>query len=413
MTLSPNDIAAWARKCRNKAKIDAMLAMASRDPRIIVSASRLDRNPLLLGVDSGVVDLNTGRPRVNAKKDYVTKYSPVAFDPKAQAPRWCRFIAEITGSSLPVEYDDEGRLRPESVGTYRPRPQLAGYLQRLCGYCCTGLTTQQKMFICIGSGANGKNVLLDIVQEILGDYCMTIPPEALMATRHDSDPERPTPVTASLAGTRLAISSESRDGQRLDVALIKRHTGGGFMTARGLHQNTFRFEITHKLMLMTNSKPSLDHLDDAVRGRLHLIPFDRIWNRPGHTERNETLPDGDPNLMKALRAEAPGILAWLVEGAVAFMREGLEPPPEVLRMTQNYLAEQDPITRWLETMERCDPRKGTGASELWKDFEQWKLNDDGGGAGPASQKAFSITLEKRGFAKVKTKTANKFGLTRR
>jgi putative DNA primase/helicase len=267
------------------------------------------------------------------------------------------------------------------------------------------------MLIAVGAGSNGKNVLLDIVQEVMGDYCRTIPPEALMATRHDADSERPSPTVASLAGARLAISSESRDGQRLDVALVKRHTGGGYMTARMMRENTFRFEITHKLILMTNHKPSLDHLDDALRGRLHLVPFDRTWNRPGHTDRNESLPDGDPKLMDKLRAEAPGVLAWLIEGAVSYALEGLEPPQEVVRMTRAYFAEQDPVGRWLETMEQCGPEHGTPARGLYEAFNLWHRDeDDGSGKAPETEKAFSSALESRGIAKKKTKTANKFGL---
>jgi P4 family phage/plasmid primase-like protien len=231
-----------------------------------------------------------------------------------------------------------------------------------------------------------------------------------MATRHDADAERPSPTTASLAGARLAISSESRDGQRLDVALVKRHTGGGYMTARQMRENTFRFEITHKLVLMTNHKPSLDHLDEALRGRLHLIPFDRVWNRPGHPERNETQPDGDPELMDKLRAEAPGVLVWLIEGAMAFAHEGLEPPREVVRMTRSYFAEQDPIGRWMEGFDRCDPKQGTGAAELFAMFTRWHLEDEGGGKAPDNATAFGDAMNSRNVAKLKTKTGARYGL---
>ncbi|UQY83669.1 phage/plasmid primase, P4 family [Ralstonia pseudosolanacearum] len=402
----------WAAQCRNKRATDAMLSFAAKNSRLTVASADLDRDPWLFGVANGVVDLRTGQLRDDARDEFVTKRSPLEFDPKVKAARWRQFIAEITGAPLPVEYDDAGRVRPETVGRYKARPDLAAYLQRALGYCVTAQTSQHKMFIAVGPGSNGKNVLLDIVQEVLGDYCRTIPPEALMATRHDADAERPSPTAASLAGARMAISSESRDGQRLDVALVKRHTGGGYMTARAMRENTFRFEITHKLMLMTNHRPTLDHLDDALRGRLHLIPFDRVWNRPGHTERNETLPDGDPDLMEQLRAEAAGVLAWLIEGAAMFAREGLEPPREVVQMTRAYFAEQDPIGRWLEGFDRCDPKHGTGAAELFATFTAWHRDEDtGGGKAPENSTAFGEALKGRNVPKAKTKTGARYGLT--
>ncbi|OIT11705.1 hypothetical protein BL241_11570 [Ralstonia solanacearum] len=401
----------WAVHCENKRAIDAFLAMAATKDSVSVASAELDCDPWLFGVQNGVVDLRTGQLRDDARDEFVTKRSPLPFDPKAKATRWREFIEEITGAPLPVEYDEAGRVRAESVGRYKPRPELAAYLQRALGYCVTGQTSQHKMLIAVGPGANGKNVLLDMGQEVLGDYCRTIPPEALMATRHDADAERPSPTAASLAGARMAISSESRDGQRLDVALVKRHTGGGYMTARAMRENTFRFEITHKLVLMTNHKPSLDHLDDALRGRLHLIPFDRVWNRPGHTERNETLPDGDPDLMEQLRAEAAGVLAWLIEGAAAFARDGLEPPREVVQMTRAYFAEQDPIGRWLDGFIRCDPKHGIGAAELFSMFTAWHRDEDaGGGKAPDNATAFGDALKGRNVSKAKTKTGARYGL---
>ena len=293
----------WAKQCRNKRALDSMLALFARDSRIVIGAEQLDRNPQLLGVANGVVDLRTGKLRAEAREDYVTKRSRFEYREGAQAPRWRVFIEEVTSTST-------GGLRRS----------YAGYTQRFAGYLATGETREQRMFIPVGGGSNGKNILLDRLQAVLGDYATTIAPEALMTTKHDANAESPSPTTASLAGKRAAVSSESRDGQKLNVALIKRHTGGGFMTARFLQGNTFCFEVTHKLVLMTNHTPQIDHLDAAMRGRLHLLPFDRTWNRPGVPNPDPNLPNGDKDLARKLDAESAGILAWIVEGAVTYSR---------------------------------------------------------------------------------------------
>lgn len=388
---------AWANRCRNKAGIDSMLGLAKSDPRFTLPAERLDRDPWLFGVENGVVDLRTGALRPAGRDDFVTKRSPVRFNPQAQAPRWLQFIEEITGEHAPGN-------------GCTSRPALAAYMQRALGYAMTGSTAEHKMFIAIGEGSNGKNVLLDLLQWVLGDYCETIAPEALMASRHDADAERATPSARKLAGARVAISSESKDGQRLDVALVKRHTGGGFMTARGLHENAFTFEITHKLWLMTNHRPALDHMDEAMRGRLHMIPFDMRWNRPGHPERDPKLPDGDKALPEKLKAEAEGVLAWLVAGAVAYHREELNPPPEVVRMTRAYFKDQDPIGLWLDTCEPCDHRHGAKASELFDAFCRWCDEEGYDEAAFLTQKAFSNKLKARGFETHKCKDANRYAL---
>jgi putative DNA primase/helicase len=266
------------------------------------------------------------------------------------------------------------------------------------------------MFIPHGVGSNGKNILLDIVQEVMGDYAVTIPPEALMATRHDGDAEKPSSVAATLAGARAAISSESKENQRLDVALVKRHTGGGFMNARLMRENSFRFAISHKLVLMTNHRPTLDHMDEAIRGRLHMIPFDRVWNRPGHPDRDPTLPDGDKGLMDALRTESEGVLAWLVEGAELYHRDGLEPPAEVTKATRDYFATEDSFGRWIETMEPCDPKAGTRASDLFNNFNAHCISH-ARRPSIATQTAFSLELKKRGTASRVTANGTFYGLT--
>ena len=393
----------WTKQCRNKRSIDAMLGMAKADNRFTLSVNELDQDPWLLGVGNGVVDLRTGTLRETSRDEYVTRRSPVCFDPTAKASRWIRFITEIT--ALP------DTKNPQS---YKARPNLANYLQLALGYSITGSTREHKMFICIGDGSNGKNILLDILQFIMSDYCQTIPPESLMANKYGSDAERPSPTMAMLAGARTAISSESKEGHRLDVAMIKRHTGGGFMTARFMRENTLRFEITHKLWLMTNHKPALDHMDDAMRGRLHLIPFDRQWNRPGNPERNPLLPDGDKNLMEVLKSEAEGILAWLVEGAVKYAKNGLEPPEEIIQMTQSYFKENDILGLWLDTYcEECDPRIGLKASELFENYRTWCVKEGYENVMLHTQKTFSNELKKRGIHSRKLKDGNHYGLRER
>jgi putative DNA primase/helicase len=315
----------------------------------------------------------------------------------AKAPRWVQFISEITG--LPL-----------SSTKITPRPALASYLQRGLGYCQTGSTAEHKMFIAVGEGSNGKSVLLDLMQWIIGDYCETVAPEALMTSKHDADAERPTPGMRKLAGVRLAISSESKDGQKLDVALIKRHTGGGYLTARGLHENAFRFEITHKLWLMTNHKPALDNLDQAMRGRLHLIPFDMRWNRPGVPEKSSNIPDGDKMLPDKLKLEAAGILAWLVEGAVQYHKEGLEPPPEVANMTRTYFEDQDQFADWYQSYKVCAIKEGTLSSELFSSYRDWCVSEGCDASAAGTAKSFATKLTNLGIESRKLESGRYYGL---
>jgi len=391
----------WAAQCRNKNRLDAMLTIAKRDSRFLIEANQLDSDPCLLGVGNGVVDLRTGVLRPDSKTDYVLKRCATEYDLHAQAPRWNQFVDEITAAP--------GNVIDGKVAAI-VRPHLADYLQKALGYCLTGRVNEHIMFIAIGRGANGKNVLLDTFQSIAGDYCETIAPEVLMATRLDNSAEQASPSTRKLAGARCAISSESKDGQRLDIAVVKRHTGGGSMTARALHENPITFEITHKLWLMTNHSPRVDHMDEATKGRLHLIPFDMKWNRPGETRPDTTLPVADKKLMDTLATEKEGILLWMVAGAVKYHTDGLMPPNEVVAFTTSYIESQDTLARWLsEDCEVCPIDQGLLAKELLHKYSGFCVQED---ESPQIDKPNNLSrkLKALSHASKKTKNGVRFGL---
>ena len=185
------------------------------------------------------------------------------------------------------------------------------------------------------------------------------------------------------------------------------------MTARRMRENAFTFTITHKLWLCTNVRPALDQIDPATKGRLHFIPFDRRWNRPGEVDRNPALPDGDKDLMgHLLAAESEGILAWLVRGAVLYAAEGISPPEEVTALTRDYMREQDTLGRWLEGMERIAPKQGTGATELLQAYGSWCATESCAMSYNTAT-AFGRALAGRGFESVRSATGMRWGIRRR
>ena len=409
--LNADDFYKWAGKCRSKSALDNMISLARKSEGVPISVTELDRKPYLLGVENGVVDLRSGELRAHeAREDYVTKRSPVRYVATAAAPRWDSLIVEATGSPIAPDRDSEGKVIPGTVGRFTPRPALARYIHKALGYSATGETREQKLFVEIGEGSNGKGLIGEQIKAILGPYAVTLPSDALMATRHCADAERPTALAASLAGARFVVASESKEGQKLDVGLIKAHTGDEEMTARRMRENPFTFKITHKLWLLTNVRPLIEHIDPAFKGRLHLIPFDRRWNRPGEYERDALLPDGDKGMKVQLVAESEGVLAWLVRGAVLYYAEGLAPPEEVVRKTREYVMEQDHFARWLATMQRCLPKLGTMAADLLTHYIAWCASDGVSPEPYQNRTAFGRVLGSRGVESIDTKQGRKWGL---
>jgi putative DNA primase/helicase len=377
-----------------------MQSLAQRDPRFLVGANAIDADPWLLGVENGVVDLRTGILSKDSKERFILKRCPVHFNSDAKADRWIKFIDEITSHTDGLV---NGKVKSKLS------PQLADYLQRALGYSITGRVNEHVMFIAIGSGANGKNVLLDTVKSVGGDYMETIPPEVLMSTKLENGAEQASPSVRKLAGARCAFSSESRDGQKLDIAVVKRHTGGGSMTARSLHENPVTFEMTHKLWLMTNHTPQIDHIDSATKGRLNMIPFRMKWNRPGETRPDPTLENADKDLMDKLKLEHEGILLWLIHGAIRYHKEGLTAPSEIAVFTQDYIQSQDSFTRWLSECELCSIDDGFTAGDLFFNYGTFcRLEEERRQIDSAA--VLGKRLKEQGYKSEKTRDGSRYNL---
>jgi putative DNA primase/helicase len=125
------------------------------------------------------------------------------------------------------------------------------------------------MFFLYGTGANGKSVFLSTISSLLGDYCRTAPASAFTASNTE---QHPTDL-AGLRGARFVTAIETEDGRWWAEAKIKLLTGGDRITARFMRQDFFEYVPQFKLVVAGNHKPGLRNVDEAIRRRLHLIPF--------------------------------------------------------------------------------------------------------------------------------------------
>lgn len=404
-------VRAWEKACRNRRGIDNMLALAAKHESIVISETALDTNPYLLGVQNGVVDLRTGELRPDARDEFVTQRCAFAYRPDAPGARWRAFIDEVTGEPVEPDIDAEGNVVAGTVGRFTPRPAFADYLQRAIGYSSSAVTREQKMHVIFNDrGSNGKNVLTDTLCHVLGDYAVASSPKLLLAGRRDSETANTaTPALFALKGKRFAVGSEPPAGASFEPSMLKALTGNATIKARALHQGESEIPVTFHLWLLCNARPRLQHLERSIAGRLLLLPFDRSWNRPGEAERDPALPDADPGLLEALKAEGEGVLAWVVEGAVRYFAEGLQPCPEVVTATRSYFAAQraDPVGAWLaENTEPCAPSIGATATALFESFTTWRTAREAAGAirpgdSPVTPTAFGLALKKRDIERTK------------
>jgi len=348
----------WGLKSESRYVLDASLELAKSIAPVRDDGEKWNSNPWLLGVANGVVDLKTGKLRPAKPEDRVTLYSPVPFDAAAGCPRFEQFLLEI----------------------FKGDRDLVRFIQRAFGYSLTGCGDEQCLFLCHGSGANGKSTLLGIFHYILGDYAVNVPFSALEKQGRSSIPND----LAMLEGRRFATALETGEDVRLNEARIKAITGGDPITARYLYHEHFTFEPTHKLWLAVNHKPRILDESEGMWRRVRMVPFDSQFSGKHR----------DNKLLDKLKAEAKGILAWAVKGALEWQKEGLGEPPAVAKATAAYRVESDHFAQFLDECCMQAPLVEVPVTTLWTRYAQWT---DDNGEPTLSRRAFSDRMQKAGY----------------
>ena len=260
-----------ARQIASAKTTASIVSLARADRQIAATTEQWDSDPWLLNTPGGIVDLRNGDLAPHRRDAYCTKITSVI--PEGSCPLWLMFLSRIFG-------DDA---------------ELIAFVQRVVGYSITGITRDHALFFGYGTGANGKGVFNTTLAGVLNDYARTAPIETFTAStteRHPTD-------LAALRGARLVTAVETEEGRHWAESKIKLLTGGDRIAARFMRQDFFEFIPQFKLFIFGNHKPSLRTVDEAIRRRLHLIPF------------SVTIPESerDAQLAPKLSDEWPGILA--------------------------------------------------------------------------------------------------------
>ncbi|MBS4097965.1 MAG: hypothetical protein KGZ83_14130 [Sulfuricella sp.] len=366
-------LAATKRKAadlRSAATRAAVELTARSNADLVAAVEQFDASADLLGVPGGAVDLQTGELRAPARGDYITKSA--ALDPAppgTAAPLWMAFLARVFGGDT----------------------AMIAFVQRAAGYALTGHTREQKLLFLYGNGANGKSVFLNTLQWLLADYAKRAPAETFL----DSKGERHPTELAGLRGARLVVGSELPPGRTWNDAVIKDLTGGDIITARYMRGDFFEFAPQFSLFIAGNHLPTFRGVDEAIRRRVLLVPF------------TVTIPAGerDLELPDKLKAEGAAILRWCIDGAVAWHREGLNPPASVAAASADYLDGEDMLGEFLAD---CMIQSTSGAAkiaDIYQRFASWTAQR--GLHTPWSQHALTRSLGERGLS-VQRKTDGRY-----
>jgi putative DNA primase/helicase len=354
----------FARSVGGEHSIKSMINLARSEPGIAIDPKRLDADGWLLNCLNGTVNLRTGELQKPDPEDLITRLCPVAYDPQATAPVLESFLTSITAGNH----------------------ELVEFLRRGAGCSAVGQVVEHALFFCYGMGANGKTTFLQAVADTLGDeYAMAAPPDLLMVKHGQQHPTE----LADLHGKRFVSCIEAGEGRRLAESLVKSLTGGDKVRARRMREDFWQFAPSHTIWLAANHKPIIRGTDDGIWRRMRLVPF-TVSIPPERQDKQ--LPD-------KLKAEAAGVLAWIIRGCLEWQRHGLGLPDAVSRATSDYREESDLLGEFIAECCTVGNPVRTKSSELYAGYLTWcERSKDR----PISKTAFGDALEEKGFTKTKS-----------
>jgi putative DNA primase/helicase len=348
--------ALWAFASEQTRSITACLTQAAATEPLADTGEGWDSDPYLFAVKNGIVELRTGKVRAGKQNDRITITSSVTYDSLAVCPRWEQFLHEVFNGDA----------------------ELVQYVQRAVGYCLTGATSEQCLFLAHGDGSNGKTTFLNTLGLIVGEYSHNLPFSSFELKNRSSIPND----VAAIVGKRFVTSVETGEGQRLNEARIKALTGGDPMSARFLNAEFFTFRPVAKFWLAFNHKPQVRDDSFGFWRRIHFLPFTQTFDGASK----------DPQLEQKLRAEASGILNWAIRGCLDWQRVGLRMPASIKQATQRYQEESDILAEFFE--DRCvfEPGAWVPTANLFSAYMTWAR--DRGEKYPLQRGSFCARLSK-------------------
>jgi len=236
-----------------------------------------------------------------------------------------------------------------------------------------------------GTGGNGKGKFHGAIMQVLGQYAIVPNKSLLVAEKY----EQHATVVASLFRARCAVASETKARCTLNEEMIKNLTGGDRLGARRMREDEWWFDPSHTMILSTNYEPVIKGTDNGIWRRVRLVPW------------TVTIPDEeqDPDLADKLKAEASGILNWIIEGARIFLTEGWDVPESVQVASDEYRTGQDFVGRFIrEALVITGDDTRTTAADIAAAGEAW-ANDVGYQYGPSATPV-AAALVKKGCQKL-------------
>jgi len=348
-----------------RSTLENALALAKGEQEFAMPFDEFDKDPYILNCANVLMNLECGEGKEHNPMQKARMQTNAQYITNAPCPNWLKFIDTI----------------------FQNNQELIEYVQRALGYSISGDTSEQCLFICYGTGQNGKSTFIRVVTEILGSYAGVINMSAFLENNNDvtrSD-------LAGLKGKRFVSANETNSNKQFDSAILKKVTGEDKIKCRFLYKDYFEYAPTFKIWMALNHLPFVNEQTKAFWRRIKVIPF------------TAQIPDGqiDKNLTQKLLAESEGILYWMVQGFQKWKKNGLGTCQAVEEITKEYKEDNDTLKDFLEQYCEISSDYEAITTDLYNAYEKYCDANNVKEHFRLSQRNFAMKLKERGFERTK------------
>jgi putative DNA primase/helicase len=369
---------------KNKGRIEAMLACGS--PHVMRGPDEFNADKLKVAVNGHTLSfrkfvrdevIHRGDPdnereievqdaemkarRGHRRTDLITQVVPVDYDKDADCPQWRAFMTQM----LPVE-------------------RVRRMVQVASGLGLVGITVQ-KLFFHFGAGANGKSVYMETMCRLLGETAVTLPASSFIG--EGASGGQATPDIARLYGRRFLRVKELPEGEELRESFVKEATGGEALSARDLFLGYFDFEPLFTAHMSGNGFPRITGTDEGIWRRMAVVHW------PVQVPEKARLPFEE--MVARFEPEYSGILNWLIEGLLIYLRDGLDIPDEVTAATAEMRFEMDPTAQFCRDCVAADEQGDVRGNALYEAYVRHAEDQAGKHARPVSIQRFGRIMKKK------------------
>jgi phage/plasmid-associated DNA primase len=225
-----------------------------------------------------------------------------------------------------------------------PDPEILNCYLSILRYGLSGIRLE-KIIIANGNGRNGKGLLNEMMEYLLGtDYFYKAPIDLFTK---EVNMIGANPQVASLHNKRFVLATEPADNKSLKMNTAKEITGCNSISARGLYQSESNVILLLTLVIECNKKPMMDgRMDSSIIERVLDIPFINTFTSDEEKIDNKHYFRANPKLKQDefKKKHYSAFFKYIILNAP----KNLYVPDIIKKRSKEYVMDNDEFYMWVD-----------------------------------------------------------------